>query len=147
MPSQGAPTGSERHCRVVLAKLKPAEATSRVLSRTCADRKEDLAINQGTLLMTWYEHRDYGGLSTYVEGDYGPCDSEGYAITDVGGPWDPYYPYWWRNGISSFQVFSNCYNVTAWEGVNFGGYRVGSWSGSRKYVGDVANDIIRSLTI
>lgn len=32
------------------------------------------------LLMTWSEHADYGGNSTYVFGREGPCDGSGYRL-------------------------------------------------------------------
>ena len=32
--------------------------------------------------MTRYEHAEYGGASTDVYGDYGPCDADGYVHCD-----------------------------------------------------------------
>ncbi|MEV8388216.1 hypothetical protein AB0P44_46365 [Streptomyces chartreusis] len=48
--------------------------------------------------MTWYEHAAYGGGSTDVYGDYGPCDAAGYVL-DTG---------LWRYSISSFITYNSC---------------------------------------
>ncbi|WP_143663517.1 hypothetical protein [Streptomyces sp. NRRL B-24085] len=65
-------------------------------SRTCSDTRTTTADRSGqTLLMTWYE---YGGGSTDVYGDYGPCDADGYVLSTG----------LWRYSISSFITYNNC---------------------------------------
>jgi hypothetical protein len=130
---------AERHCRVVLDRLQAGEQFSRVLSRTCADRPEGLHINAGTLLITWYEHADFGGASTYVEGQYGPCDREGYGIRDVG--------WLWENNISSYKLWNNCYHARLYTALNYGGSAHLKDGTVINYVGNELNDNIRSLQI
>lgn len=88
------------HCAVVVERVKPGEKFSRVKSRTCSDTGTAAAALSGrTLLVTWYEHAEYGGASTDVYGDYGPCDAAGYVLTAG---------VWWRDQISSFITYNNC---------------------------------------
>ncbi|MFF3443535.1 hypothetical protein [Streptosporangium sp. NPDC002721] len=139
----GDPLPEGKHCRVVLDKLRPGEKISRVLSRTCADRQESLNINQDLLIMTWYQDLNYGGLSTVVEGAYGPCDANGYGIRDTGA-----WVAGWRNIITSYKVWNNCYYSLYYTAINYGGD--GSHpvhEGNNSYVGDHFNDRVRSILI
>lgn len=78
---------------MVVERVKPGERFSRVKSRTCSDTGRAAVNRSGrTLLMTWYEHAEYGGDNTDVYGDYGPCDADGYVLSTGT---------WWRS-ISSF---------------------------------------------
>ncbi|KAB2352314.1 peptidase inhibitor family I36 protein [Actinomadura rudentiformis] len=129
---------SGMHCRVVLDRVQPGEEASRVTSRTCSTDRAELGINAKTLLMTWYEHSNYNGWSTYVEGDWGPCDRVGYKILDTGNTW--------RNMISSFKVWNSCDNVHAYQETNLKGTNMW-YHGNRSYVGDTMNDKIRSIWI
>ncbi|MGP4027456.1 hypothetical protein [Actinomadura sp. 3N407] len=130
-----------RHCRIVLDRLQPGEKFSRVISRTCSDNQADLGINARVDLMTWYEHADYGGSSTTVKGDYGPCDQEGYGIRDTGiGGFE------WRLIISSFKVYNNCNWSQAYTNTNYGG-TVNIFYQNVRNVGSDMNDKIRSFII
>ncbi|MGW3942547.1 hypothetical protein [Streptomyces phaeochromogenes] len=99
-PQASASAASDgTHCSVVVERVKPGEKFSRVKSRTCSDTGTAAVNRSGrTLLMTWYEHAEYGGASTDVYGDYGPCDADGYVLSTGT---------WWRS-ISSFITYNSC---------------------------------------
>ncbi|MER6290170.1 hypothetical protein [Streptomyces sviceus] len=98
--ARAADTGVEgKYCAVVVEPVKPGEKVSRVKSRTCSDTGTAAVNRSGrTLLMTWYEHAEYGGGSTDVYGDYGPCDADGYVLSTG----------LWRYTISSFITYNSC---------------------------------------
>ena|SRR5689334_24208963 len=133
--------GSADHCVIVLDKLRPGEQESRIVSRKCAPRVQDLHIQSETLLMTWYQDAGYGGKSTTLIGYGGPCDTAGYGFRDTGAG-----DSWWRDNISSFMVWNNCLNVRGHELLNYGG-KWAYWKYNQRYVGDYLNDRIRSIEI
>jgi len=136
-----------RYCVVVIDKLKPGEADSKVLAKKCAAtpaaRAALAAPLEGTLLMTWYVDAYYGGGNTEIRSYGGPCDREGYGISDVNDGWGPWG---WNDTISSFKTWNNCHDVTAYENINYGGSAWG-YNGNVDYVGDWANDKISSFLI
>ena len=135
-------TQGER-CQIVLAKLQPGEQTSRVLSSQCAQGNQQLAAPQsGTLLMTWYVDANYGGRSTNIYGDAGPCDSSGYGISYVNN-WTTQN---WNDVISSFKVWNNCTWTRAYTNANYGG-KCQLYDGNTSYVGARMNDQISSFWI
>ena len=147
MPLAGrpVPAAAAQHCVVVLDKLRPGQASSRVLSRTCADRPDAPALTKAakasTLLIVLYEHINYGGASTRITGAYGPCDAEGYGVSALVSSW--------RNRVSSFKGFNWCNVVELYDGVNYATSIVVSGAvGSRldePWVGSYANDKADSI--
>ncbi|SEE24374.1 hypothetical protein SAMN05428938_7575 [Streptomyces sp. KS_5] len=93
-PQASASASSDgTHCSAEVERVKPGEKFSRVKSRTCSDTGTAAVNRSGrTLLMTWYEHAEYGGDNTDVYGAYGPCNADGYVLRTGT---------WWRS-ISSF---------------------------------------------
>ncbi|WP_327749657.1 hypothetical protein [Streptomyces europaeiscabiei] len=127
-----------KYCTVVVEPVKPGEKASRVKSRTCSDDRATAAAARNsarTPLMSWYEHANYGGGSTMVFGDYGPCDLSGYVL-DTG---------LWSNSISSFRTYSSCdgQQATLYNGDGPFLY----WGYDTPYVGDFANDDIASFWV
>ncbi|MFI0443961.1 hypothetical protein [Actinomadura sp. 6N118] len=120
-----------KNCLVVLDRVKPGEKASRVVSRTCADDKADLRINEQTVLMYWNGDSDFGGAFTAVAGWYGPCDDTGYVLE---------LDSWWRRNISSFETRASCDRQQA---VANDGRTTRYYSGyTTAYVGDRMNDDI-----
>ncbi|MFC8350067.1 hypothetical protein [Streptomyces sp. NPDC057280] len=120
-----------KHCAVVVERVKPQEKVSRVKSRTCSEAgTQAVSVSGRTLLVTWYEHAEYGGASTDIYGDYGPCDAAGYVLT---ADW------WWRKSISSFITYNSCDGQQAV--LNNGG-AVYYYGFGTPYVGAQANDNI-----
>lgn len=51
------------------------------------------------LLMTWFEHIDYGGNRTNIYGSAGPCDTAGYRIVP---------DFYWQTHLTSAAGFAFC---------------------------------------
>lgn len=106
-----------RHCAIVIEKLQPGDHESRVVSRECADDAGKLRMARAaTLLMTWYKDLWYEGESTKVYGQDGPCDANGYGISNVGAG-----AAHWNDSISSYKVFNNCIWSRSYTNINYGG--------------------------
>lgn len=136
-----APAESDRnteHCYVVLEKLEPGQETSTVKSKECVGPGEQRTSAAGTLLMTWYQHANYKGAVTHIEGDDGKCDSSGYGIRATN--------YFWRESLSSYRVWNDCWYSKLWSDVNYGGTPSGTNFGDQHYLG-VHNDNVASLQI
>jgi len=136
--SQAPQTPEGKYCTVVVEPVKPGEKASRVKSRTCSDDRATAAAARDsarTPLMAWYEHANYGGGSTIVYGDYGPCDGEGYVLNTG----------LWRLSISSFRTFSNCDGQQA--ALNDGITIIDYYGYDTPYVGDRANDDIGAFKV
>lgn len=133
----GAPGSQEgKHCKTTVARAEPGEEHSKVLSRTCADSQADLRIQEASLLLIVYVDIGYSGESEVIEGDSGPCDIAGYAIPKFGK----------ADQVSSFKTFNNCNQVRGYRFDDLdGGYYY--YEGSQWYVGDNANDNIRSFKV
>jgi hypothetical protein len=139
------PAGAGQHCVVVLDKLRPGQTTSRVLSRTCADRADAPALTKAaaasTLLLVLYEHVSYGGASTRITGAYGPCDAEGYGVSALVSSW--------RNRVSSLKGFNYCNVVELYDGVNYAHFLGSRGTGGSRldwdWVGSYANDKTDSI--
>lgn len=126
-------TPDRTYCSVVVERVKPGDKVSQVKSRTCSDSRTTAAATNSsaaTLLMTWYQHADYGGSVTDVYGDYGPCDAAGYVL-DTGLS---------RYMISSFRTYNSCDGQQAV--LNDGQSAVYYYGYGTRYVGDRANDDI-----
>src|SRR5512139_983469 len=92
-----AETGADRHCAVLIGKATDGKV-SPVLAHACDDisaanarakmlraasknsSKSTVKPLADDLLMIWYSDADYGGASTTIYGDEGPCDSAGYRL-------------------------------------------------------------------
>ncbi|MFG2350921.1 hypothetical protein [Streptomyces phaeochromogenes] len=136
--SQTPQTPEGKYCTVVVEPVKPGEKVSRVKSRTCTDDRATAAAARNsarTPLMSWYEHANYGGGSTMVFGDYGPCDLSGYVLNTG----------LWSRSISSFRTFSSCDGQQATLNDGDGPYLY--WGYDTPYVGDFANDDIYSFWV
>jgi hypothetical protein len=109
-------------CRIVLEKIRPGESESRVYSRDCYDRQQEMLAAKkvepfaSTLLMTWYADINFGGRSTFIEGKDGPCDHSGYGIRNVDG-----WAGGWNDVISSFKSWNHCNVTWGYTDINYGG--------------------------
>jgi hypothetical protein len=139
------PAAAGQHCAVVLDKLRPGQSTSRVLSRTCADRADapvlTTAAATSTLLLVLYEHINYGGASTKIYGSYGPCDAEGYGVSALVSSW--------RNRVSSLKGFNYCNVVEIYNGISYAEFLASRGAGGSRldwdWVGSYANDKTDSI--
>src|SRR5689334_3138062 len=86
----------QQYCQLVIAKPSGNEATSKVLSQSCADHP--LQSEGGTLLMRLYTDAHFKGKSTTITGTDGPCDATGYTISKI----DSY----WGTHVSSYRVYN-----------------------------------------
>lgn len=143
-PAQAGGDGSAaagQRCYIVLAKLKPGESTSRVVSSECITGNQRRTTTAGTLLMTWYFDADFvtpaaGG----IEGEAGGCDFDGYRLSTIGLTMS-------RN-ISSYKLWNNCFWFKGWTNFNFTGSTPGWVAGTAKpYIGDLLNDNLRSARL
>lgn len=123
------PAPSERQCVMAIDKPQDQGQYARILAYECFPPGQ-LATIQESLLMTWYEHADYGGESTFVTGSSGPCDAEGYKIQT----------YSWVRRISSYKVWNHCDRSTAYVQTNCSGINR-EFTGNVPYV-PVLNDNI-----
>jgi hypothetical protein len=94
---------------MVVAKEKPGDTSSRVLSYECVPGNQLLAPEANSVpILIVYQDINYGGKHVIVYGKDGPCDAAGYHITgglDVGG-------------ISSIQYATACYYQRGWIPMN-----------------------------
>jgi hypothetical protein len=134
------------HCSIVLKRLQPGQKASTVVSRTCvvesvvAGKERLSALRQqpemfATLLVVFFEHIDFGGDDSFVYGDFGTCDNEGYGIDDMDGVQDDV------DGVSSYQLQGFCNVSEKFSNYNFGGTSSGLIFGqSQPWVGSSWND-------
>lgn len=122
-------------CAVTVAKPKPHQSESRVLSKKCV-RESSQASKSGTIepsvnlssapLWTGYQYTNYTGSSITFYGAGGPCDASGYHLNDTRPP-----DYGLNWGISSWQAHSSCWHTTIFYSYNHTGpyweYRQGVW--------------------
>ncbi|GAA4909071.1 hypothetical protein [Streptomonospora salina] len=130
-----------RHCVITLDAVAPGETSSEVVDRDCAPGEEgrrlQRAATASTLIMTWYQDRNYAGDTADIRKSGGPCDSRGYGISDVG--------FLWHDEISSFKTWNGCTVTRAYEHSDYGGH-FGHYGSDRVvYVGDHINDAISSF--
>ena len=105
------------YCYTVIAKIQPPKPASRVISRTCSSKHAtDSVLPQGVAvsdaespLVTFYENEDYGGASDTISGKNGPCDGNGYGLSDLS-----YSNTWVVNGITSYKTHSSCWAQQYW---------------------------------
>lgn len=137
-PAQAAPTKTQ--CVTVISKPGPGQATSAIVSHSCAevpaDQQQLPAMPMGgTLLVTFYEDIDYGGSESLIYGDSGTCDSSGYGISDMSGVQAE------TGGVSSYRLFGACTISEKFSGVLFTGTSSGLiWGQNQPWVGAQWND-------
>lgn len=86
------------YCAILVGKTPNGATTSPVLARACSQESPRQALEEmeakaeRTLpaqvyksldrvrLMTWFEDANYGGNTTEIYGDDGPCDTGGYRV-------------------------------------------------------------------
>jgi hypothetical protein len=135
-----AAAATHTQCQILLAKIRPGERTSRVLSHRCVTGEQSLAAPAGsTQLMTWWEDANFQGDSTKIYGDSGPCDADGYGISWVG--------IFWNDRISSFETWNNCNYTSAFWDRDYGHPCQNYTDYEVSYVGDNMNDNISSFFI
>ncbi len=138
LSSGSAAAAPEKKCVFIAEKAKPGtEATP--LREVCGDETTVAsAAAERTLLMTLYEHADFGGDSSDIYGDYGTCDPQGYTFD--------FSARYWGWVLSSYRVHGRCWlsNLdTRSPGMNYGPTRAGPVT----YVGDAYNDNVGFLWI
>ncbi|WP_370068541.1 hypothetical protein [Streptacidiphilus sp. MAP5-3] len=136
---------SHRSCAVVVSKAGSAGHRSHIIKTVCAespDAKALRAVRSGnTLLVTFWEDANFGGLQTSIYGASGPCDSSGYTFNDTSGANGLV------NGISSYRVYNSCNLSAIWTESGQNGYGSGNRRGDVSYVGDQWNDSVNSMKV
>jgi hypothetical protein len=147
-----ASTGTARsrmlYCMTVIAKTGAGQATSRVISQRCSTRHATGSLlpagvspNASTVLVIFFQNEDYSGLTDTVYGASGPCDTAGYSLPNLA------LAEYNTNGISSYQLYSNCQYASYWTGRNFTGTKRTAYKGNNRYVGAVWNDDLYSMRV
>lgn len=108
-----------RYCLTEVARINPSEPTTSIIGRICSDRHDPGStlpagtdMRQETLLVTFYQNVDYGGLFDSISSQNGGCNAAGYSLPDLKGI---------GGGITSYQLFNRCDFATYWTGVGFTG--------------------------
>jgi hypothetical protein len=113
----GAAT-STQYCVTVIAKVNPPQPASRVVSRTCSsEHAANSVLPEGVevpatenALVTFFQNEGFSGNSDTIYGESGPCDGNGYGISDL-----TYENVWVIGGISSYETHSNCWGQQYWN--------------------------------
>ncbi|MDF5751390.1 hypothetical protein [Spongiactinospora sp. TRM90649] len=134
--SASATTGGPEKCIFIADKADP-NRKPKPLRKVCGNEKTVAsAVADRSLLMTFYEHANFGGGSSGIYGDYGTCDAAGYTFD--------FSARYWGWALSSFRVHGRCW-LTDYND------RWGTWSPTRAgpvpYVGDEWNDDIMTFKI
>ncbi|TDC39461.1 hypothetical protein E1281_38705 [Actinomadura sp. KC345] len=119
-----------------------------MLRQGCASSKQELDGTVGaaadTLLLVVYADANYGGLTKYWYGAYGPCDTEGYGIRNLETTFNNI-----NDKISSWSGgHSRCNYVNMWEHAVYQG-RHAAWHNYTRVpnVGARMNDRISSIQV
>jgi hypothetical protein len=135
-----------RYCVIVVGKapkgeISPVRSTNCDIDRDAPTLKRAAAGQ--TLLMTWFSDIYQSGEFTYVYGDYGGCDAEGYKVSTS---------WYWGNRISSFLSDNYCNVATGYDYKIAGDHQ--TWSEHQPcacltvdWVGSFMNDRIESFWI
>lgn len=102
-----------QHCVALYGAAPSAEESSPLIAESCSNVSMNEAMTTfsdangvdlaaADLLMTWFEDIDFGGDSTDIFGDAGPCDSAGYRIESNG---------YWKDNMSSIGGTIQCNRV------------------------------------
>ncbi|MBD3007574.1 MULTISPECIES: hypothetical protein [unclassified Streptomyces] len=141
-PSASAVSGPE-HCAVVIKKVEPGQAESKVVSKQCAGSAEALNVKgSGTALapaalFTLYDDSDFRGSSYTIYGNEGDCDGSGYRYPTLG---------WSYNDFArSIRLHGACDTANLHEHANWGGL-VTRVDGYRSDLGDL-NDRVSSIAV
>ncbi|MFF4796017.1 hypothetical protein ACFY2M_41550 [Streptomyces sp. NPDC001276] len=114
-----AASGPE-HCAIVIKKVEPGQAESKVVSKQCADSAAALnasapgaAADFGTPLFRLYGARNFTGTVYTIYGYDGPCDRAGYRYPTLG---------WAYNDFAySIELAYPCNTANIHEHANWGG--------------------------
>lgn len=130
-----------KHCITVVEKIPGQHGKSRVVSNRCSTSTEPLfAPASDVLLVTFYQDAVYGGDHDDVYGSSGPCDSEGYGLSDLSDASDNV------SGISSYIYGNDCNDQTYWTDTDYSGASNGNLNDC-PYVGDTWNDNLYSMKL
>ena len=127
--------GQARHeyCAVKVAPVRPHQQASRVISRTCSDRRaKGSALPLGFSaagsypIITLYQYTNFTGSFITFNGSH-TCNGGAYALDDT----QPAYNGAGSWGASSWQAHSSCYATTVYYGTHLGTpkyqYAQGTW--------------------
>ena len=130
------PGSAGRYCDIVVEKVAPESAASRVTSKVCGDAPA-IGARKDVLLMEWFEHANNNPPSlTRIHGG-ADCDASGYRIP-ISGFWD--------NRVSGFITYSLCDFIIAYDGLYEGDAQ--QYTDRRQpFVGSKMNDRISSFRI
>lgn len=135
---------AHEYCVVVVEKLQPGAALSRVVNKSCSPNANDADLQQilasSTSLIRFYEKEDYKGYYTTVTGKSGPCDLFGYGFSDLTGV-DASI-----DGITSYKYYGGCNAQQYWDGVGYTGDSRENVSDNPN-VGDPWNDHLYSMKV
>ena len=134
------PSGG-KHCVTIIEKVPGQGSKSRVVSNDCTTGSTSLAVPADSVpLITFWQNDNYSGWSNTVYGKSGPCDSEGYGMSDLSVVQINV------DGISSYTYDSNCDEQRYYDGLYYGG----DWRTNfldQPYVGDLWNDNLWSMQV
>jgi hypothetical protein len=143
-PAQGAAfeapkprTDEGQYCVMVLDKLQPGEAVSKVVKSACStDAASVLATCADPLIRIFWDI-NYGPPGVTYCGNAGPCDASGYGIGYLGS---------FANQVSSFKVYDTCNFTRLFDYTYYRGETI-TYVGSRSWVGSTFNDRAESIRV
>lgn len=139
-----ASAATDQNCAIVIDRLQPGESSSQIVSKTCSPAGTGPALPAGIqaadLIVTFYGDVGYGGTSSQVFGDDGPCDADGYGINNMDDVND-------EVGLaSSYRLAGTCTISEMYTGYDAEGTSSGLIFGQdQSYVGATFNDNINSF--
>jgi len=130
---------SEPSCVTVVKKV-PGKNKTEVVSNQCsADPSSLRRPTDSNLLVTFYADANYGIPFSEVRADDGPCDSEGYGLSDLDDIND-------EIGISSYIIGSDCNEQIYYDDTDFDGSASGHLN-DNPWVGEPWNDNLLSMQL
>lgn len=146
-----ASSNSQTHCVIVVDKPTGPDGISPDVYHYCSKSRTDPGLNivgrrvrtpTGTKIisisveiMIWYQNASYGGNSTNIYGDNGPCDSAGYRI---------HPSYYWETNLSSIQGGHSCTHVTL---TNIGGTYAQGFQLPAHYFGSRLDNDVETIQV
>ncbi|MFI8848928.1 beta/gamma crystallin family protein [Streptomyces sp. 891-h] len=135
-----AASGPE-HCAIVIKKVEPGQAESKVVSQQCADSASALNVRASGAaappapLFTLYDDSNFAGRSYTIYGYDGDCDPAGYRYPTLG---------WSYNDFArSIRLHGACNTANVHEHANWGGAvtRVDDYRSDLGYLNDRVSSI------
>lgn len=135
------------HCTTVIERINPNQAASRIVSQQCSDDPNAAILKPSatdTMLVTFFRDANFQPQNQNTDtiyGTSGPCDSTGYAISDLSYSNDVVV-----GGISSYYYWNNCTSQIYWNGL----YETGASKSNTDdcaYVGNTWNDVVYSMKL